>query len=98
MIPSMTTGDRLRRARKAAGISSAQMAKLLSVDPNTISNYENDKTTRYPGTRMRAWAEITGVPVEWLLEGREVASGQAIPGCPWIVSLSSGHDQFLTAA
>lgn len=72
-IPSMTIGDRLRRSRKAAGIKSGQMAVLLSVDANTISNYENDRITNYPMTRMRRWAEVTGVPVDWLLGGSEQA-------------------------
>ena len=72
----MTVGDRLRRARKNRGLQGREMAELLVVDPNTISNYENDNT-KIPSAKLRKWAEVTGVPIDWLQHGVGVPEEQA---------------------
>lgn len=62
-----TLGDRLRKAREYAGLSSIEIAKELGVSRNTVTNYE-----RHPGKRgvphavVRVWADITGVDLDWL--------------------------------
>lgn len=79
-IPTMTVGDRIRLARRHAGLTAAQLAAGSAIDPNTVSNYENGKTTP-PATKLRRIAELTGVDEAWLATG--VPSDQAIPGSPW---------------
>lgn len=60
-----TLGDRLRRARRYAGLQSSDMARALGVSLNTISNWENDHfIPRY--AMIVAWAEVTAVPVSYL--------------------------------
>lgn len=77
-VPEWTLGDRLRRARRTAGISQKKMADLLLRDVNTMSNWENDHTRPTPKL-VDKWAELTEVPVWWLLgepppKGRKRAS------------------------
>ena len=58
-------GDRLAKARRAAGLDQHTMAHLLNTDRRTIGNYENERTTPSAGV-VFYWAAITGVPVDWI--------------------------------
>lgn len=64
--PTFTLGDYMRKARESAGLSSEGMAEQLGVSRNTVTNYERDNTEP-TFTRLRLWARITGVDLEWLL-------------------------------
>lgn len=68
-IPEWNRGDRLRKAREAAGYArQADFAQALNVDRTTISNAE--RGARHPiRSVMARWAEITGVPLWWLEHG-----------------------------
>lgn len=79
-VPTMTIGDRIRLARRHRGMRSKQLAEALAVDPNTISNYENDKTTP-PNTKLRRIAQVTGVDERWLATG-QAGSEQATSSSP----------------
>jgi transcriptional regulator with XRE-family HTH domain len=63
------TGDRLRKAREAAGIRSQEMADKLRVSRNSVTNYE--RRDDVPFVVILAWSEITGVPAAWLDTGDE---------------------------
>jgi transcriptional regulator with XRE-family HTH domain len=65
-VPTFTLGDRLAKARSLAGISAQEMANQLGVSRNTISNYENDRTTP-PRSVVILYAELCDVPEWWLL-------------------------------
>lgn len=68
LTPVWTLGDRLRKARDFAGITSTDMAGRLGVSRNTITNYENDHTS--PSVlAVRAYATETGVDIDWLTDG-----------------------------
>lgn len=67
-VPAWTLGDRLRKAREAAGLEQQEFADELGISRGTISNYEHDKT-RVKRPYLVAWAMRTKVPVEWLLTG-----------------------------
>ena len=45
------------------------MAEVLGVTPQSISNYENGKSTPTK-LQINAWAVATGVDVEWLKTGK----------------------------
>jgi transcriptional regulator with XRE-family HTH domain len=63
--PQFTLGDRLRRARKNAGLKSKDMAAHFARDVNTVSRWENDET--HPSwAEVRDWAETTRAPLAWL--------------------------------
>jgi len=66
--PVATLGERIRMARRHAGIVRAQdLATMLAVNPNTISRWEADART--PSARdLARIAAACSVPLEWLLE------------------------------
>ena len=73
-VPVWTIGDRLEKARSSAGLSQQEMADLLShvlprpIKKQTVSNWEQDvNQPRNFQAVLRGWAEITNVPMEWLL-------------------------------
>ncbi len=69
-IPVWTLGDRLRKAREDAGFSQVELAEVIGVSRNTISNHELGEGKRPPTPLlMRAWAAATAVPEEWLRTG-----------------------------
>jgi transcriptional regulator with XRE-family HTH domain len=70
ITPVWTLGDRLRKARSQAGITSEQMAATIGTSRGTISNYENDHTD-IPVKAIMKWSALTGVSLEWLISGDE---------------------------
>lgn len=79
-IPEWTVGDRLAKARQSARVSRDEMAQLLGVHRNTVSNYERG-TTAPSVAVLRVWAQRCEVPFEWLRSGEvgldEVAMTQS---------------------
>ena len=69
-IPSWSEGDRFRKARQSAGLSQGDLATKARISRSTVTNAENDKH-QISYHLAAAWADVTGVPVEWLLEGVE---------------------------
>lgn len=65
VVPTFTLGDRLRKARETAGLEVGQLAEVIGVHRQSISNYESGRTSpRRPVLRM--WALVTGVDEAWL--------------------------------
>nr|DAL28231.1 MAG TPA_asm: helix-turn-helix domain protein [Caudoviricetes sp.] len=69
LIPVWTLGDRLRKAREAAGLDQTGMARRLGVSRGTVSNAERETVTPRRSVVM-AWALATRVPLDWI-EGKE---------------------------
>ena len=44
-IPPVALGEEIRRARELMGLTARELAEAVSVDPNTVSNWENNKTS-----------------------------------------------------
>jgi len=64
-IPTWTLGDRLRKAREAAGLHQSDMAPHFGRGRSTIAGWENDQ--HRPGKlEVEKWAEVTGAPLWWL--------------------------------
>ena len=70
IIPEWTVADRLRKAREATGMDAREFADHVGISRNTVSNYENGKTTRINRPMLAAWSMATGVPAEWLATGK----------------------------
>lgn len=68
VIPQWTVADRLRKARIAAGLEQAELARDIDVSRNTVHNYETEKVAPRRIV-LRAWALRTGVPLEWIETG-----------------------------
>lgn len=67
-VPQWTTADRLRKAREYAGLDQRQLADEMGVSRNSVSNYEHGHVQPRKIV-LRAWAMVTGVPYEWLVDG-----------------------------
>lgn len=73
-IPEWTLGDRLRKAREAAGLEMQELAQLIGVARNTVSNAERGKVTPRQIV-LNQWSLATGVPVQWLQHGETPSGG-----------------------
>lgn len=84
-LPTFTIGDRMRKAREFANLSVGQMAEMLRVSRNTISNYEHDHGARgVPWSVIRSYSQITGVPLDWFSAGPETGHTQGSYQSGWI--------------
>lgn len=99
-----TFGVRLRRARKAQGMSGPTLAKLLGVSAQTVSEWERDKY--FPESeRLKAIASHIRVRVDWLLGGTDgppehslnAKAGRLIPKIP-LAHLASANLNNLAAS
>jgi transcriptional regulator with XRE-family HTH domain len=73
-VPVWTIGDRLRKARTSAGLSTKDLADALGVHSATVSRFEADGAVPRRGY-VTLWALRCGVSVEWLREGVEPDDG-----------------------
>ncbi|UZW62200.1 helix-turn-helix domain-containing protein [Lysobacter enzymogenes] len=70
----MSFAERVCAARKRAGLSQEQLAKMLGVSRRSVSNWEKDGETRPPSTgHLIELAVKTGVSMDWLVTGHERA-------------------------
>ena len=63
-----TMGDRLARARDAAGMSQSQLARRLGVKLATIRNWESDRSEPR-ANRLQMLSGLLGVSFVWLMTG-----------------------------
>ena len=70
-------GDRLRTARRSAGLTQKQLAEALGVESITVSRWERGVTT--PSLpRLRRIAELTETTVSDLVRAPDAASAHAV--------------------
>lgn len=84
--------DRLRKSLRVSGMGVSQIAAVLGVDRNTVSNYLGGRTNPTRPT-LTTWAIATGVPLSWLLTG-EVTADEADNGIRGVV-LAGGVTQLV---
>lgn len=72
--PQFTAAHRLALAREVAKVTRKEMADILGVTPQSISNYENGKSAPSK-LQINAWAVACGVDVEWLKTGKAQEDG-----------------------
>lgn len=63
-----TFGDRLARAREAAGMDQNQLARRLGVKLSTVRNWEDDRSEPR-ANRLQMLTGMLGVSIVWLLTG-----------------------------
>lgn len=66
--PPITVADRLRIARRYAGLDQDTLAEVIGVARSTISNAESGRV-RPRRITVRAWAMACGVPLSWIEHG-----------------------------
>lgn len=65
-------GERIKRARKAASLSQAELARRVGLaHPQSISNYERGQTGDISIDRLRAISEATGKPLSYFVDTPE---------------------------
>ena len=76
--PRTQLGQRLRQARRYAGLTQLAAGEKIGVDPNTIARYEAGRITP-SSPALFAMAQIYGRPVEWFYgeEGDDVRKEDA---------------------
>lgn len=67
-VPEWTLGDRLRKARTRVKANQDDIASKLRISTRSIANYESD-TTQPSYLVVKEWAEVTGVDLNWLMNG-----------------------------
>jgi len=67
-VPQWHTGDRLRKAREAAGLTQQQLAEFVEISRATVSAYENN-AKKPSGPFLVVWAARTGVSKDWIRTG-----------------------------
>lgn len=70
--------ERVKEARKKAGLSQAELAEKLGVGQNTVSNYENATGEKGSAPKLETAAKIAdilNVSLDWLV-GRDDAKGR----------------------
>lgn len=74
-----TFAERVKEARKKAGLSQAELAEKLGVGQNTVSNYENATGEKGSAPKLETAARIAdvlNVSLDWLV-GRDNAESKA---------------------
>lgn len=89
----MTIGDRLKKARIAAGYESAAAAARAMGDVSRFTYSQHENATRgIPRDAAIRYARFFGVSVEWLLTGKQ--SKQNIRRVPVIAYIGAGSEVF----
>ncbi len=66
----MTQQERIRLARRAAGMSQSQLAQRVGVQRSAVSHWEAPLGKNPSVTHLREMAMVTGTQFEWLATGR----------------------------
>ena len=69
----MTFGEKLKDARKAAGLSQEQLAQKLSVSRSAVAKWESDKGMP-DVNNLKAMAQLLNISVDYLLDEDEKLS------------------------
>jgi transcriptional regulator with XRE-family HTH domain len=66
----MHSQDRIRLARRHAGLSQAKLATAIGVQRSAVSHWESPQGKNPSVVHLRAVAMVAGVTFEWLATGR----------------------------
>ena len=66
----MHAQDRIRLARRHAGLSQARLAEAIGVQRSAVSHWESPQGKNPSVDHLRAVATVAGVAFEWLATGR----------------------------
>src|SRR5215475_3139509 len=91
--PDMSVGDRLRVARRAAGLTQERLAELADVNVDTIRKLEQNQRHSMRVSTASALARAVGVETTALLLGEPTAEQREDPGLRLIrQALVPAHD------
>lgn len=64
----MTIGEKIRKHRKARGLTQTELGELLGVQKNAVSKWETGRVEDIPTGKIRQMAELFDVPVAYLVQ------------------------------
>ena len=67
--------ERVKKARKAAGLSQAEMSRRLGISTAAMSMIETGQTKTLKASTLTALERVTGYSGEWLVSGRGPEKG-----------------------
>jgi transcriptional regulator with XRE-family HTH domain len=67
-----TMAQRIRLARRRAGLSQAALARRSAVTASAVAQWEHPTGTRPALNHLQTIATVTGVPLEWLVTGGQL--------------------------
>jgi len=73
-----TMGQRIRNARRSAGLSQASLAKRSAVTASAVAQWEHPFGTHPALNRLPLIANATGVSVEWLVSGTALKTNRSL--------------------
>jgi transcriptional regulator with XRE-family HTH domain len=68
---ALSIGQRIRYARKKAGLTQNELAERVGTDPQTISRYELGKISKPPSKFLENLSKISSVDLSWLIAGED---------------------------
>jgi transcriptional regulator with XRE-family HTH domain len=71
--------DRIKKARLAANIKKAEIARRVGVSAPTVSDWESGKIKSIEGENLLRLAQTLGVTPNWLLTGKESGYPALLP-------------------
>ena len=74
----MTTGNKIRHLRKAAKLTQTELGDKLGVKKNAVSKWECGRVDDIPASKIKAMANLFGVPVSYLIDDEEPGSSAAL--------------------
>lgn len=67
ITPDLEIGERIREARKQAGLTRERLAVKLNVSASTLRNYETGRTQRISYQMLVSIARETGKPLSYFV-------------------------------
>lgn len=65
----MTVGEKIKKQRKALGLTQTELGERLGVQKNAVSKWETGRVDDIPGSKIRAMANLFGVAPSYLIDG-----------------------------
>lgn len=78
----MTMGERIKRARTAAGLTQVELAKRVGVSKGAVSQWEADDVKNLRLPNLFAMADATGFSARWIGTGEGPEKPEQAPLTP----------------
>lgn len=67
----MTIGEKIRKERKALGLTQTELGELLNVKKNAVSKWECGRVEDIPASKIKSMANLFGVSASYLIDDEQ---------------------------